>query len=103
MPEQDIFLDKYREIRSRDAHNRRKVERRERISEEIVDDPYEGTSSTSARDLEVLFEQVLALNNKYGTRFDHVMPQEEICNLQELEDYIGACYNNYNANVKGDL
>ena len=84
-------------------YDRRKLTRRERISDELVDDPYEGTSSTSARDLEVLFEQVLTLNKIYGTRFDHAMPQEEISNLQELEDYIGACYNNYNANVKGDL
>jgi acyl carrier protein len=83
-------------------YDRRKLTRRERISEELVDDPYEGTSSTSARDLEVLFEQVLALNNKYGTKFDRSMPQEEISNLQDLEDYIGACYNNYNANVEAN-
>jgi|TARA_R110002074_G_C12115008_1_gene626501 hypothetical protein len=53
-------------------------------------------------DLEDLFEQVLKLNNKYGTRLDLFMPQEEVSSLQDLEDYIGACYNNYDAKVKSD-
>ncbi len=83
-------------------YDRRNKERRERISDELVNDPYEGTSSTSARDLEVLFEDVLALNKKYGTAFDAHMPQEEICNLQTLEDYIGACYNNYNSDAEAN-
>ena len=55
------------------------------------------------KDLEELFKQVLSLNNVYGTRLDQHMPTETITNLQDLEDYIGACYNNYDASGLDDF
>ena len=55
-------------------------------------------------ELAILFEDVISMNNIYGQLFDAYMPRGTISNLQELEDYIGECYNNFNANeeVKKD-
>lgn len=53
-------------------------------------------------ELGILFEDVISMNNIYGQLFDAYMPRGTISNLQELEDYIGECYNNFifNAEVK---
>ena len=55
-------------------------------------------------ELGILFEDVISMNNIYGQLFDAYMPRGTISNLQELEDYIGECYSNFNANeeVKKD-
>ncbi len=55
-------------------------------------------------ELGVLFEDVISMNNIYGQLFDAYMPRGTISNFQELEDYIGECYNNFivNAEVKKD-
>ena len=55
-------------------------------------------------ELGILFEDVISMNNIYGQLFDAYMPRGTISNLQELEDYIGECYNNFivNAEVKKD-
>ena len=55
-------------------------------------------------ELGILFEDVISMNNIYGRLFDVYMPRSTISNLQELEDYIGECYNNFiaNAEVKKD-
>ena len=57
-----------------------------------------------ALELGILFEDVISMNNIYGRLFDVYMPRSTISNLQELEDYIGECYNNFiaNAEVKKD-
>ena len=77
-------------------HNRRKAERRE----EIVDDPYKGTTSIAARELEIVFEQIMGLNEVYDTKFDSYIQPQLISSLQDLEDFVGTTYNNYNANVE---
>jgi len=77
-------------------HNRRKAERRE----EIVDDPYKGTTSIAARELEIVFEQIMGLNEVYDTKFDSYIQPQIISSLQDLEDFVGTLYNNYNANVE---
>jgi len=77
-------------------HNRRKAERRE----EIVDDPYKGTTSIAARELEIVFEQIMGLNEVYDTKFDSYIQPQIINTLQDLEDFVGTLYNNYNANVE---
>jgi len=77
-------------------HNRRKAERRE----EIVDDPYKGTTSIAARELEIVFEQIMGLNEVYDTKFDSYIQPQLISSLQDLEDFVGTLYNNYNANVE---
>ena len=55
-------------------------------------------------ELGILFEDVISMNNIYGQLFDTYMPKGTISNFQELEDYIGECYNNFivNAEVKKD-
>jgi len=77
-------------------HNRRKAERRA----EIVDDPYKGTTSIAARELEIVFEQIMGLNEVYDTKFDSYIQPQIISSLQDLEDFVGTLYNNYNANVE---
>ena len=76
--------------------NRRHKERRE----EIVDDPYKGTTSIAARELEIVFEQIMGLNEVYDTKFDSYIQPQLISSLQDLEDFVGTTYNNYNANVE---
>ena len=77
-------------------HNRRKTERRE----EIVDDPYKGTTSIAAREFEIVFEQIMELNKRYGPQYDSYIQPQLISSLQDLEDFVGTTYNNYNANVE---
>ena len=51
-------------------------------------------------ELRVLFEDVISMNNVYGQLFDAYMPRCTISNFEELEEYIGECYNNFNANTE---
>ena len=69
--------------------NRRKAERRAEKSEADI-----------AREVEIMWEEIMDLNNNYGTRFDVYIQSQTISTLQDLEDFVGTMYNNYNANVK---
>ena len=69
--------------------NRRKAERRE-----------EKSSADIARELEIAFEEIMDLNHEYGTKFDGYIQPQLISTLQDLEDFVGTLYNNYNANVE---
>ena len=51
-------------------------------------------------ELGIVFEDVISMNNIYGQLFDKYMPSRTISNLQQLEDYIGECYNNFNSNME---
>jgi len=48
-------------------------------------------------DVEAIFDQTLVLNHKVGTDLDKFMQPAKISTLQELEDFLGTWYNNYNA------
>ena len=48
-------------------------------------------------EVEAIFDQTLVLNNKVGTDLDKFMQPAKISTLQELEDFLGTWYNNYNA------
>ena len=93
MPEKDVFLDKYREVRSRDPHNRRKEERRAVVIDGV-------NNSIDVRELEIVFEHVMELNRSYETHYDSYIQPQLISSLQDLEDFVGTMYNNYNANVE---
>jgi len=69
--------------------NRRKAERRAEKSEADI-----------AREVEIMWEEIMDLNNNYGTRFDVYIQPQTVSTLQDLEDFVGTMYNNYNANVK---
>ncbi len=69
--------------------NRRKAERRA-----------EKTEADIAREVEIMWEEIMDLNNNYGTRFDVYIQPQIVNTLQDLEDFVGTMYNNYNANVK---
>jgi len=72
----------------------------EKRVDSIEDDPYKGTTSIAARELEIAFEEIMDLNQKYGTKFDSYVQPQLINTLQDLEDFVGTLYNNYNANVE---
>ena len=69
--------------------NRRKAERRAAKSEADI-----------VRDVEIMWDEIVDLNNDYGTRFDDYIQPQIVNTLQDLEDFVGTMYNNYNANVK---
>jgi hypothetical protein len=51
------------------------------------------------RELEQIFEAVLLFNNKYGGTLDmHIQPQT-VASIQDLEDFLGAWYNNFNVSA----
>ena len=72
----------------------------EKRVDSIEDDPYKDTTSVAARELEIVFEQIMGLNEVYDTKFDSYIQPQLINTLQDLEDFVGTLYNNYNANVE---
>ena len=60
------------------------------------EDPYVNVDPT-VLEVEAIFDQTLVLNNKVGTDLDKFMQPAKISTLQELEDFLGTWYNNYNA------
>lgn len=77
------------------------------LKEETYDwnDPAEHNRNEAAADFDQLFTTVINLNAKWGSKFDGfhqdlVVGGSLKWTLQDLEDFIGSWYNNYNANVK---
>ena len=60
------------------------------------EDPYISVDPT-VLEVEAIFDKTLVLNHKVGTDLDKFMQPAKISTLQELEDFLGTWYNNYNA------
>ena len=59
-------------------------------------DPYESVNPKVLK-LEALYEQVLFLNKDIGSDLDNYIQSAKIESLQDLEDFLGTWYNNYNS------